>query len=197
MLGAFFGAALPVLLYAILRKVVHSDAGALAIAGAIPAAWVIVGLIWRRQVEWIALIVVVGLLLAGGISLLSGGSSLPLKLRTAGFTSVLGLACVVSCAVGRPLPILILRLRSRRDEQQARALVWVTSDPGRRRAVVVVTVLIGVALLANAAVETGLALSVSTTQFLIASRVSRASIYGAGVLAILGYLRRHRSRGDG
>ncbi len=184
----------PLFVYTLLRSRVGSDAEALAIGGAIPAAWVVAWGVWRRRVDWISLVAVILFALAIALSLLSGGSSLPLKIRGAAVTGALGLACVVSVVVGRPLPLLVLQLRARRDPRAGRVVQRVVGDPVRRHAIAVLTALIGSTLLAAGAVRVILAVTLSTSAFLSVSSVSQWAVLAIGGIPTLLYAHRQRRR---
>jgi hypothetical protein len=109
--------------------------------------------------EWIGVLVVAIFLIVMGLTVLSGGSSLPLKLRNAGFAGVLGLICVVSVLVRRPLPILPLQIRARRDRELADGLERMSHNKPLLRTLAVITALVGITLLVSAAVQTILALT--------------------------------------
>ncbi len=184
----------PVVIYLLLRRVVGTDTVALAITAALPTAWVVTMFAWRRQVEWIGVLVVAIFLIVMGLTVLSGGSSLPLKLRNAGFAGVLGLICVVSVLVRRPLPILLLQIRARRDPELADGLERMSHNKPLVHALAVITALVGITLLVSAAVQTILALTLSTTEFVGSTPVVRWIIYAAGAIPIVWYLRRHPLR---
>lgn len=184
----------PVVIYLLLRQVVGTDTMALAITAALPTAWVVIMFVWRRQVEWIGVLVVAIFLIVMGLTVLSGGSSLPLKLRNAGFAGVLGLTCVVSVLVRRPLPILLLQIRARRDPELADGLERMSHNKPLLRTLAVITALVGITLLVSAAVQTILALTLSTTEFVGSTPVVRWIIYAAGAVPIVWYVRRHPLR---
>lgn len=100
----------PVLAYLLLRPQVGSDAAALAIAGAIPAAWTLARLAWRRRVDPIGGLAVVGFGIALLLAALSGGDALLLKVREAPLTGAIGVVFLLSAAVRRPLLPGLLRL---------------------------------------------------------------------------------------
>jgi small-conductance mechanosensitive channel len=126
--------------------------------------------------------------------LVSGGSSVPFKIRGAVVTGMLGLACAVSVVAGKPLPLLVLQLRARRDAEAGRLAARAGDDPFRRHAITVLTALIGVTLLAAAAVRVILAVALSTSTFLSVSSVTQWAIIAAGGLPTVWYAHRQRSR---
>ncbi|MGH2884107.1 MAG: VC0807 family protein [Solirubrobacteraceae bacterium] len=184
----------PVVIYLLLRQIVGKDTEALAITAALPTTWVVIMFLWRRQVEWIGVLVVAIFLVVMVLTVVSGGSSLPLKLRNAGFAGVLGLICVISVLVRRPLAILLLQIRARRDPELADGLARMSHNKPLFRTLAVITALVGITLLVSAAVQTILALTLSTTEFVGSTPVVRWIIYAAGAVPIVWYVRRHPLR---
>lgn len=184
----------PLIIYLLLRRVVGTDTVALAITAALPTAWVVIMFVWRRKVEWIGVLVVTIFLVVMGLTVLSGGSSLPLKLRNAGFAGALGLICVISVLARRPLPILLLQIRARRDPDLADGLERMSHNKPLLRTLAVITGLVGITLLVSAAVQTMLALTLSTTEFVGSTPVVRWIIYATGAVPIVWYVRRHPLR---
>jgi hypothetical protein len=180
---------IPVVAYVVLSATLHSDLAALAITEAIPVAWVLARSLRRGSVDPIALAVAVVLAAAVLVAIASGGSTLPLKLRRAVITGSLGLACVGSVLVRRPLlPAVADRLA--RAWPRAERITLALGSRASRRQTIMLTAIAGVTLLADATAQVTLALSVSTTAFLGASRLARLAIFAIG-LGVSGlYLRR-------
>ena len=176
-----------------LRRHVGSDAEALAIGCAIPAAWVLVRLVITRRVEWLAAVFVAVFAVTVVVSLLSGGSALPFKLRYWVVTGLAGLACVISVIARRPLPLLLAH-RPLHDAERARKIEAAFNDPDRRHRLTVVTSVAGIALLLDAAVRAMLAVTLSTAMFLVASRVASWAVIGTGLAVVAIYLRFTASR---
>ncbi|WP_432168165.1 VC0807 family protein [Streptomyces sp. bgisy031] len=177
----------PLALYYLLRPVVHSDAIALAIGGAVPVGLALASAAERRHSPWAALLIATGLGLALAATVLSGGSSLPLKLYRPLATGVFGLACVVSAAVHRPLLMVLVRALAGRDERVHAALARM-DDAGRlQRRLTGLTLIVGIVCLAEAGVTAALAFSLPTGAFLVTSRVIRWAVAGLGVAAALVY----------
>lgn len=141
-----------------------------------------------RRVDWFATVFVAVFAVAVVVSLLSGGSALPLKLRYSVVTGAAGLACVISVIIRRPPP-LILAHRSLHDAERARRIEKAFSDPVRRHRLTVVTCVAGIALLLDAAVRALLAVTLPTAAFLVASRVASWAVIGAGLAVVVLYLR--------
>ena len=185
--------AVPVLAYVLLRPHVHSDITALVIGAAVPAAYTAGVMLWRRRLDPIGAVAIacfaVGLLLV----VATGGNELVFKIREDIWTGALGLACLISVAVRRPLFLVVLRLAARRNPQIAERI----SDPQARRIPTVVTWVIGVILLVHTAVVIALALTTSTTTFLALKPPFSLAIVGGGLAALIWWIRRqYTSRKD-
>jgi hypothetical protein len=169
-------AVVPVVIYEAIRSSVDSDVTALAIGAAAPVAWTLGSLLVRRKLDLIGLvstgIVGVGLLVAW----LSGGNPLALELRDVVPTGLIGLACVVSVLIRRPLHAVVFRLLGKRD------VAVRTSN--------VVTSVLGGTFLVHAAALTVLALSTVTSTYVALSQPIGWGIIAAGVALVLWY--RHR-----
>ncbi|MBV8219145.1 MAG: hypothetical protein JO325_11825, partial [Solirubrobacterales bacterium] len=100
------GLAVPLVVFFALLGVLGNATGALAIADGIPIVWLLVYGIWRRKIEPIGLIALAVFALALVLSIAFGGSGLPLALRRAVFPGTVGLACLISLAVRRPLLVI-------------------------------------------------------------------------------------------
>jgi len=125
--------------------------------------------------------------LAVAVSLLGGGGSLPLKFSEAMLTGVLGVACLVSVAIGKPLHMLVVKGRT---NQPLPATAVHTSR--------VITLIMGVAFLLHAAVHVVFALTLSTGSFLIVSRLVGWAVILVGGGVVYLYVRgRKRLSGVG
>jgi hypothetical protein len=182
---------IPLLAYILIRPRVSTDAEALAIGGAIPVAWTIGIVAWRRHIDPIGVIAVLGFAGRLAISALSGGSALSLKLDPLlALEGVIGLIFLVSAAVRRPLLPAALQLLARGNPKRATVLSRAMSDPARRRSFTVGTALVGFLLVAHAAAHVILALSLSTGTYLVVARLVNWAVIGAGAAAFFWY--RHR-----
>lgn len=179
----------PLLVYTLLRPQVGSDATALAIGAAIPVTVTVALFCLRRRVDPIGVLAALGFGIALVILALSGGNPLVLKLQDAVVTGPIGLACLVSVAVRRPLHMVAFQLLARHNPR------WehVMRDPDRRRTSTVITALIGAMLLLHAVVLLILALTQPTSVFLALSRPIGWSVTIAGVAALLWYRNRMRA----
>jgi hypothetical protein len=167
----------PVVVYALVRPLVSSDALGLAIAAAIPILYSIVLGFARRRVDPIAGLSAIGFSLACLISVLTGGSSLPLKLHEAVITFGIGLVLVAAVLIRRPIPVARLLRVPSPDRQLDGSL----------------GAIIGSFLILHALLHFALAVSLSTRSYLIAGRIINWSTIALGVLGLSAYVRRTRA----
>ncbi len=166
--------AVPALAYAIARPLVDSDALGLTIAGAIPIAYEIVLVLSQRRLDPIALLVSIGFAVACVASLLSGGSSLPLKLHEATITFLIGLVLLLAALVRRPLPLgPLLRMPGRDGPHDG-----------------LLSALVGGFLVLHAMLHLALAVSLSTTSYLIAGRAINLATILIGGACLIAYRKR-------
>jgi hypothetical protein len=168
---------IPIAVYFLLRPHVGSDATALAIGGALPAAWTLARLAWRWRLDPIGLIAVLGFGVALLVTVLSGGNALALKLHEAPLTGAFGVVCLVSVAVRRPLLPTVLQLFGR-------------SGQATIRRAAAATVVVGATFLTDAVTRVVLAVTLPTSTFLAVSREVSWAILGVG-LVLLWRIRSH------
>lgn len=165
----------PVVAYALVRPIVSSDALGLAIAAAIPLLYGIVLALVRRRVDPFAGLVAVGFSLACLISVLAGGSSLPLKLHEAFIAFGIGLVLLFASLLRRPLPTARLLRVAQPDRQFDGAL----------------GAMIGGFLVLHALLHLALAVSLSTSSYLVAGRAIDWGTIALGVIGLAAF--RHHS----
>jgi hypothetical protein len=112
----------PALAYTWIRPQVASSTVALLVAMAIPAGWTIAVFAWRRRPAPLGLVSMAVTGVAVAVTYLAGGSPLVLELQDPAQTGAIGLACLVSVVMGRPLYLMVMRLLARRDARAARML---------------------------------------------------------------------------
>jgi hypothetical protein len=170
----------PLAVYALVRPFVSSDALGLAIAAAVPILYGIALAFLRRRIDLLAGLSAVGFWVAFLISVLTGGSALPLKLHEALITFGIGLVLVIAVLVRRPIPIARL-LRIRFPDKQ------IDSSLGAA---------LGGFLVLHALLHLALAVSLSTSSYLVAGRLISWGTIALGMLGISGYLRRTDATGS-
>ncbi len=104
----------PLIAYQLVRPEVRSDALGLVIAAAIPVAWTLIRLLWGKRLDllWgklIGVLAVAGFGLGLLLLLCTGGNALAFKIREPALAGALGLVCLASLAVRRPVALLVLR----------------------------------------------------------------------------------------
>ncbi|MGH2892206.1 MAG: hypothetical protein ACRDPM_02905 [Solirubrobacteraceae bacterium] len=184
---AVLGAALPIAAYLVLREVLHSDGYALAVSALIPLATILARSGTRRRFGLVAAVVTVVLVIALTVSIASGGSALPLKLRRAAITGPLGIACLASVVVRRPLLPALLALLPTGRPALSRLESWrlaLTGEPA-----FVLTAIVGLTLVCDALLQVVLALVVSTTTFVAITGLVRLAIAAVGLVVCAGYVR--------
>jgi hypothetical protein len=164
--GVFLVGVLPWPVYLVVRPHVGSDGGALAVAAAIPVAAVLVRSARRRRIDAIGVSVLVAYVAAVALSVLFGGSSLPLKLRDVIALGVVGFGCLGSVLVRRPLLEVILGWIARRNGRPPGGWQDRLRDPLFRRDLTAATLLVGTLFVLATLIEIGLILTVSTSTFL-------------------------------
>ena len=179
----------PLIAYFAVRPHAASDTEALAIAWFIPLAWTLGSSAWSRRLDVIGLVGAAFYGVALFISVHFGMGALPLKLQHAATRVVVGLACLISVAIGRPALVLLARLVTKAAGGDAPAAA--VADPRSKtgRALRFLTLVVGIACLADAALQTVLALRLSTAGFLIARVAVHVVTLAAFISGGLLYLR--------
>jgi hypothetical protein len=177
----------PILVYQLIRSSVDSDVIALAIGAAVPVVWTLGRFALTRKVDPVGVVSTVGFAIGITVAWLSGGSPLALELRDAVPTGLLGLVCVVSVLVRRPLHLVVLRLLAKRNPAVAKLPSAHTAS--------LTTALLGVTLLVHAAALTVLALNVPVSTYVGLSKLVGWTIIGAGLAVIFWYGRRNAAIG--
>jgi hypothetical protein len=179
----------PLLAYYLIHSHVRSSALALALAGAIPVAYTLVMLAVRRRLDPLGVVSVVTFGIGVLVSWASGGSPLAIELQDPGTTGLIGIAFLVSVAVGRPLHPVLLRLLGRGDARYAGI-----ASRAQRQTSMMVTAIIGLTLTARAIALTILALTQSTTAYVTLQHPVGLPFLGLGFAALVCYRRRLQAR---
>ena len=182
-----FGA--PLLAYNLLRPHAGSSATALALAGAIPAGYTLVMLAIRRRLDPVGVVSVVSFGIAVLVSWASGGNTLALELQDPALTGLIGIACLVSVAIGRPLHPVILRLLGRGNARYADI-----ASRTQNKTSMVTTAIIGLAFTGHAVAVTILALTQSTSTFVALQHPVGLPFLGLGIAGLFFYRSRLQAR---
>jgi hypothetical protein len=163
-------------------RLVHArlgDVPTLMAAAAPPMLWAVFEFIRRRRIDALSLIVMAGI----GLSLLGylgGGGVKLLQLREHLVAGVIGLAFLVSAAIGKPLIYQLSRARIRRDEGgNAGWFEAIRESPVFRRTMMVMTLAWGFGLVSLSATACALVYALSLPQFMVVSPIlSTGAILG-------------------
>ena len=184
------GLLVPLAAYLVIRALIGSATGALAITEAVPAAWLLFAGVTRRRVDPVAALSTLTVAIALAAYALTGGDPLALKLRRGAVTGTLGVAALVSVALRRPLLLLVAENVAKANPDAAARLI----EPARRRAVTILTAIIGLTFAIDGATQIALALTVPSAMFVPDSTAVRIVVLGSGLVAVVSYLRRQRGR---
>jgi hypothetical protein len=193
---AAVGSLAPPVLYFVVRPHVGGDAWALAFAAAVPLVLVVIAPLRRPVTGLLGVLTVAGFGLALAVTVVSGGSSLPFKLVRPLATATLGMACLVSVALRRPLLVALLRTLAVGYPERGGALERAASNPGARRRMSLLTGVVGVGFVAEGLITIALALTVSTGAFLVASRAARWTVLAVILAVLAGSVRLLRAEHD-
>jgi hypothetical protein len=161
----------PVAVFAIVRPLVGSDALALAIAGAPPLLYALAVAVVGHRLDPVAAVSALSFAVACVVSALADGSSLPLKVHGAAITCGLGTVLLTAAAIGRPIPLG--RLLNLGDPAPA--------STGRG------TAILGALLVVHALVHVALAVELSTSSYLVVSRIVNWASLALAVVALSAY----------
>jgi hypothetical protein len=192
-----FGAVIPLAVYYVVRRHVSGDATALVIAGAFPAAWVLVELARKRTLDAIGSITLFGFLAGIAASYALGGDAFVLKVRDSAFTALFGLVCLVSLAWHRPMMFHLGKALSAGDDGDRRAAYdEMFALPTARRTFVIITAAWGVGLLVEAAARVLLAMTLPTGTFLAVSPLVGGLFFVGLFVFTVRYSRLARAQGE-
>ncbi|EFH81744.1 hypothetical protein Krac_2491 [Ktedonobacter racemifer DSM 44963] len=145
-----------------------SDTEALALARFVPVVWTLGSSLWLRRIDLFGLLGVAIYGIALAIAIFFNIGALPLKLHHAVLGGAVGLVCLGSVVRGTPLVLLFIR-RSMKHTRYAGQVETAMANPRFVKRISNVTLIIGIASLADAVLQTALALMLSTSAFLVAT----------------------------
>jgi hypothetical protein len=168
---------------------------ALLAASAPPILWSLIEFLRKRRIDAVSLIVLAGIFLSL-IAFFGGGSARFLQLRENLVTGVIGVAFLVSAALGRPLIYqLALAQMSRKSEVEAGRFQALRDKPGFRRTMMVMTLVWGFGLLLQTAVACVLVFQMSIARYLLVSPFVGYGMIGCLILWTFWYGSRAKKRG--
>lgn len=169
--------------------------GALVASGIPPAFWALTGLARARRLDALSLLVLLGIALSVAASLLGGEPRL-LLLRESLVTGAIGLAFLVSLALGRPLVFYLARATLARESAEGAEsfeAAW-RARPGLVRSIRLITLVWGLGLCAEFALRAWLVMRLPIERVLVVSPLVGYSAYGALVAWTLWYRMRLKAR---
>lgn len=179
----------PLAVFYLIHRRVASSALALALAGAIPVAYTLAILAVRRKLSGLGVVSVVSFGIGVLVSWASGGSALALELQDPELTGLIGIACLVSVAIGHPLHPIILRMLGRGNARYGEIASRV-----QRKTSMVITAILGLTLTAHAAAVTVLALTQTTSTFVALQHVVGLPPVAVGLASAYLYGSRQQAR---
>lgn len=169
---------LPFLVYT-LAKPRLGDAHALMAASAPPVLWSIAEFARHRRVDALSLLVLAGIALSL-LAFIGGGGVRFLQLREQLVSVLIGLLFLGSAAIGKPLIYQLARARmKRRSAADAESLESLREDPLFRRAMMIMTLVWGIGLIAAAALCSALIFVLSIEQYLLVGPIVGYAAIGA------------------
>jgi 4-amino-4-deoxy-L-arabinose transferase-like glycosyltransferase len=192
---AVFDIAGPLVAYSMLRSAGQSQVSALILSGVFPALGIVAGVIRRRRVDAIGILVLAGIAVGSVVGLLSGNPRLVLVEGSVP-TAVFGLLCLGSLWAQRPLIYRFALEFMGADTEQGRDFESLWDYPEFRRLFRLFTVVWGVVYLAEAAARIIIVETTSTSTALAVSKVMPYAVAGALVAWMVAYGRRARRAGE-
>ncbi|HWF75806.1 MAG TPA: VC0807 family protein [Caulobacteraceae bacterium] len=182
--------ALPFLVYSAAHAQL-GDVGALMASSAPPLIWSIAEFARRRRIDALSLLVLAGIVLSL-VAFFGGGGVRFLQLRERLVTAAIGCVFLVSAAIGKPLIYQLSRARLARRgaAHETAAFEKVQGDPRFRRAMMVMTLAWGFALLGESVLAAVLVFTLSIKQYMVVSAVVGYSALGGMTAWTFWYARR-------
>lgn len=192
---AAFDIAGPLAAYALLRAEGLSAVISLVLSGVFPAVGVAIKFIRDRRVDAIGVLVLAGIAVGTLLGLLSGNARLVLVEGSVP-TAVFGVLCLGSLWSGRPLMYRFAIEFMGADSPRGREFEALWQYPQFRHVFRVMTIVWGIAYLAEAAARVVIVELTSTGTALVISKVMPYAVAGALVAWMLGYGNWSKRRGE-
>jgi hypothetical protein len=171
------------------------DVNALIASSGPPIAWSLIEFARRRRVDALSILVLTGIALSL-LAFLGGGSAKFLQLREKLVTVAIGLVFLGSAAIGKPLIYQLARATiMRRSPSELADFEAMRDNMHFRRVMMIMTLVWGFGLLAEAAVAVALVLSLSIHNYLIVSPIVGYGTMGGLSLWTWWYARESRRKG--
>lgn len=174
----------------------YGDVDALIASSAPPILWSIAEFARHRRVDALSMLVLLGIVLSL-VAVAGGGSARFLQLREKLVTVIIGLVFLGSAMIGRPLIYQLARARMvRESSDELEEFEALRSNKYFRRTMMVLTLVWGVGLLADAAVSIALVYALPIKTYLAVNPVVGYGTMGALSLWTFLYVKRQRRKGE-
>ena len=185
----------PYLIFTLTKKSL-GDVHALMASSAPPLAWTVIEFARTRHVDALSILVLTGIALSL-LAYLGGGGVRFLQLREKLVTVSIGLVFLGSAAIGKPLIYELARATiKRRSSTELADFEAMRDNVFFRRTMMLMTLVWGFGLVAEAGVAVALVFSLSIQQYLLVSPVVGYSTMGGLSLWTYWYSRRQRRKGE-
>jgi intracellular septation protein A len=192
---AVFDIAGPLLAYNLLRSAGFSAVTALVLSGVFPAAGVLIVIIAHRRVDALGILVLAGVAVGAILGLVSHNARLVLDEGSVP-TAVFGMICLGSLATPKPLIFRLALQFIGPDSRQGREFTSLWQYDEFRHVFRVMTVVWGVAYLAEAAARVVIVQNTSAGTALAISKVLPYTVAAALVAWTVGYGRYSKRQGE-
>jgi hypothetical protein len=170
----------------------YGDVAGLLASSVPPVVWSIGGLVRRRQLDALSILVLAGIALSL-LAMAGGGSARFLQLREKLVTFLIAMAFLGSAAIGRPLIGPLARATVARESADALARFDAARGAGRlNRMIMVMTLAWGFGLLADFALSVVLIETLSVAEYLLVGPIIGYVTIGGLTLWTVFYRRRTR-----
>lgn len=186
---------LPYLIYSYAEPSL-GDVQALLASSGPPIVWSLVEFIRRRRLDALSLFVLAGIIMSL-LAFFGGGGARMLQLREKLVTGVIGLAFLVSAAIGRPVIYELAKAgMARSGSADLDRMHRLRDDRRFRRSMTIMTVVWGFGLLLDVAIGAALVFSLTIKQYLLVNPIEGYAVLGGLGLWTFWYSKRSKARND-
>ena len=172
------------------------DVQALLASSVPPILWSIAEFIRHRRLDALSILVLAGIVLSL-LAFFGGGGPRMLQLREKLVTGVIGIAFLVSAAIGRPLIYELARAGMMRSgSAEAERLRGLRNDRRFRRSMTIMTVVWGFGLILDVAIGAALVFSLTIKEYMIVNPIEGYAVLGVLSLWTFWYSRRSKARNE-
>ncbi len=185
----------PLVAYYGLKGAGLSNVSALVLSGVLPAVRVIGGLILHRKVDFVGLVVLIGIAVGTTVGLVSHSAKLVL-LEGIVPTAVFGVVCLASLATAKPMMFRFALTFMGPDTKRGREFADMWRYEGFRHVFRVITVVWGVVFIIEASVKALIVESMSISTAKAITQLLPYAVFGLVIMWNVSYGKRRRAEGD-